>query len=242
MGGGGSFDVGYVMTADEIAFWQDQAALLDPAAYVFLKGSGAGDASVTVPSGERYYLLNGWWLQGLTSATNWFHRPAHVEHALLLPEGTTITTGVHPTIGSLYGSIYVCKPSLVTGADSRYTDDPRALYFERMTRLGTLALYQLGAVNAGGSVANATFPTDFTDGMFVHVSSHDVAWLITLITGDAGGINTLNELSDGSPQIRFAEPVLVPFLRTTFPKIQIQGSGLAEGRASCTYVKLPGDW
>lgn len=230
--GGGTFDVGYVMSADEIEYWQDQAALLDPLAYEHVY---ATSTTRTVPGGERYYLLNGWQLDDGSSGL-WYHRPADVDRALMIPDGGTVVTS--SSSGSF---MWLCKPSLVTGSDARYTDDPRALYFERIQRLGDLARYRLTGSATGSGTTAATFPTDFDYGMAVHVSAHDVAWLIMTDASGNGMSNTHNEISD-SHGFRWAEPTLFPFTRTTMPKILIQGVSIGSGRAAITYVKLPGDW
>lgn len=226
----------YTMTADEVAYWQDQAALLDPNAYEYVFASST---SRTVTAGQRWYLVNGWHLSASGAGTTWFHRPADVNRAMILSAGTTISTG-NPGGGNT-PFMYLCKPSLVTGSDSRYNDDPRGLYFDRVMRLGELTQYRLGTTNTGGSVTDVAFPTDFTDGFGLHTSTHDVAWLILKESGDAGGMNTHNEISD-TDRIRWAEPTLFPFKRTTFPEIAVRGANQSEGRATFTYVKLPNDW
>lgn len=230
--------MGYTMTAEEVAYWQDQAALLDPDAYVYTAGTGN---SQTVPTGERYYMVNGWKLDTSGGGSLWYHRFAHVDRALLLPDGTTITNGTD-------GFMYICQPELVVDnvSDDRYSDyqnDPRGLYFERLMRIGELVMFQLGATVTGSGQTQVAFPTDFTDGLVLQVSSHDVAWLI-MHDDTNGNMNTLNEIGDSSP-IRFAEACLFPFKRTGssgFREIMIQGVSEPEGTATLTYVKLPSDW
>lgn len=225
---------GYSMSADEVNYWSDLAALLDPDAYVFDIGTSQ---THTVGAGERDYLVNGWYLAATGGGVSWFHRVCHIWDAHLLSAGATVTTDAS-NAGS---SFYICQPNLVTGGDSRYASDPRALFFDRLTRISELTHYQLGDTETTTNDTTVPFPTDFTDGLMLHTSSHDVAWTILLESGAAGGINTLNEISDAS-RIRFAQPTLFPFKRTTFPNIKIQGVGQAEGRGTVTYLKLPGDW
>lgn len=227
--------MGYSMTADEVAFWQDQAALLDPAAYELV---AANSTSRTVSAGERWYLVNGWHLDATGAGTTWFHRPSDVNRALVLSEGTVIATGA-PAGNTAF--MYLCKPSLVTGSDARYTADPRGLYFDRINALAGLTQYQLGATNTGSSTVTSTFPTDFTEGFVIHASVHDVAWLILRDGADTIGVNLHNEISD-TDRIRWAERLAMPFLRTDFPKIMSRGASETEGRATLTYVKLPGGW
>lgn len=224
------------MTADEITYWQDQAALLDPAAYVLYSGNSQ---SQTVTGGERWYLVNGWNLKATGAGTTWYHRPADVNRALMLSAGTVIETTTPPD-GVSTAFMYLCKPSLVTGSDARYTSDPRALYFDRINGMGALTQYRLGATVTGSGTTTTSFPNDFTDGLIIHASVHDVAWMI-LASGGAGTSNLHNEISD-SGRIRWAESLLMPFLRTTSPDTIIQGASQTEGRATLSYLKLPGGW
>lgn len=223
------------VTAEETQFWQDQAALLDPDAYVHVQGTSQ---SFTVPANERIYIVNAWFCQEFDAGVNhWFHRDAGVDEALMLPEGHVITT----SSSEAAAFFYYCRPSLVTGSDARYSSDPRGLYFERIQRLGEIDRHQLGAVNTGSGTTDAAFPTDFTDGLIVHVSTHDLAWVILVNASNGGALNTLNEISD-SNRIRFAESTMFPFKRTTFPEIRVQGVSQSEGAGNVTYVKLPADW
>lgn len=226
--------MGYSMTADEVNYWSDMAALLDPAAYVTKIGTSQ---THTVGAGERDYLMNGWYLQASGGGSSWFHRPCNIWDAMPLVAGQTITTDAS-NAGSL---MYVCQPSLVTGADARYTSDPRGLFFTRLMTIPTLTVYQIGATRTDGSTSTVAFPTDFTNGLVLHTSTHDLAWTIMLHSSGAGGMNTHDEIGDSSP-IRFASPTLFPFVRTTFPNIKVQGVSLSEGRGTVTYVKLPGGW
>ena len=234
--------MGYSMSADEITYWQDQAALLDPLAYEHVYATSTS----RTPSGEHWYLVNGWQLDAGSSQL-WYHRPADVNRALIIPDGTTITTS--SSSGSF---MWICKPSLVkagganadtggAGGTNRYETDPRALYFDRLMSLAAQSTYRIGANATGSGQVAQTFPTDFTYGMVLHVSVHDVAWLILTDSSGNGLSNTHNEISD-SAQIRWAEPILVPFTRTTMPKILIQGVSLGSGRAHMLYAKLPAGW
>jgi hypothetical protein len=240
LGGGGSFTVpGYSMSANEVTYWQDLAALLDPEAYVYDIGTSQ---TTTVDTDECWYLLNGWWLES-ASGGHWFHRRAHVFDAQPLPAGTVLTTADGTGVSSANGFFYICKPSLVVSGDSRYTDDPRALFFERVHRLQyELEQFQIGATRTDTGTTEVNFPTDFTNGFALHTSAHDVDWLILAESTDVGGINTLNELGDGSDPIRFTGETWVPFVRTDFPSVKVHGGGASEGRAVLTYIKLPGDW
>jgi hypothetical protein len=234
--GGGFVDVGYSMSAAETAFWQDQAALLDPDAYVLAKGTSQ---TVTVPDGEHYYVLWAWKVQASGGGTWYFHRNGRVDffEPMILPEGRSLTTSASVS----KSLIYYCRPSLVTGSDSRYTSDPRALYFERMMRLGELAQHTIGLTITNGSSQSATFPTDFADGLLVHTSCHDLAWIGLESADDGAVITGVMEISD-TDRIRIAQTTILPFKRATWTKVEARGATQSEGTGTLTYVKLPGDW
>lgn len=246
--GGGSFpDVGYSMSADEVSFWQDMAALLDPNAYEMVVGS---NTSRTVSGGETWYLVSGWYLQGPSGAAE-FHRHGDISEALPLTAGTTLTTW---TAGTTYGpsgataNMYLCKPSLVTGSDTggpggsnRYTSDPRALYFDRLRKIGEMTQYTIGVADSTNTPIYTAFPTDFTNGLVIHCSAHDIAWIDLSYTGDTTGLTIHDEISD-SDRLRFATRCIVPFVRTTFPKIGFRGASLSEGNGTIRYLKLDGSW
>jgi hypothetical protein len=224
------------MTADEVSFWQDMAVLLDPDAYEWIISTSP--TSRTVPAGEHWFLVSAWKVYTLGGTTPlWFHRQVDVRvQPLVLPENTVISTS--STSGS---SMYLCKPSLVTGGDSRYTSDPRGLYFERLAQLYTLEQFQLGGTVTDNSIGTAAFPGGFTNGMIVHASQHDVAWVAMFDTGATGAGLLLNEISD-TDRNRFAESVFLPFKTTTWDSVEWRGASQSEGAANVNYVKLPGGW
>jgi len=226
--------MGYTMSADEVAYWQDLAALLDPDAYELVIGA---NVSRTVTAGETWYLLWGWFLQATGGGEHFFQRHANIYEALPLPEGRVLTTHA-TTAGS---TMYLCKPSLVTGGDSRYTADPRALFFDRVRRIGELTHYTIGGTSTNNAVVAATFPADFTNGLVIHQSVHDVAWLGLSDGAETTVVATQDEISD-TDRARFANTTLLPFVRATFTKIRLRGASQSEGRATMTYIKLPGDW
>lgn len=225
---------GYTLSADEVTFWQDMAALLDPDAYEFVIGAAQ---SRTVTAGEHWYLLGAWYLQATGGGSHFFQRHGNVAEPLILPEGRTLTT--HATTAGSH--MYLCKPSLVIGGDNRYSTDPRGLFFDRLMRLGELTQYTIGGVSTDNGNVLTAFPTDFTDGLVVHVSTHDVAWLGLSYTDDTSVLPMQDEISDTN-RVRFANAQMLPFKRTTFPKVQMRGATQSEGRATMTYVKLPADW
>lgn len=227
---GGFADLGYTMTADEVLFWQDMAALLDPLAYELKTGTGT---TSTVPASETWYCVNAWQVTG--TAGKWFQRSCDYRSAFVMSEGTSLVNS--SVTGAQH---YLCKPSLVTGSDSRYTTDPRGLYFDRMRQLGTLAQYQIGATATDSATHTASFPTDFTYGMMLQVSCMDIAWLIMRYDANTG-LNTLHEVSDAHGY-RVAEACIFPFVRATFPDIAVKGVSESAGAGNAWYVKLPGGW
>jgi hypothetical protein len=224
----------------ELRHWQHRAALLDPLAYVFGINTGS-EQNTTVPADTTHYVVNAWYCDLFgnvtTGGVSWFHRHAHIHSAHPMPPGTMLSTS--STAGSFW---YVCKPELVIAADDRYTDDPRALYFERLERIATeLTQHQIGTTRTDNGTTDVAFPADFDYGLGLHTTAHDVAWLILEHSSGSGGMNTQNEISD-TERIRFAEPTLFPFARATFPNVSVRGATQAEGRATLTYAKLPADW
>lgn len=228
------------MTTDETLFWRDLAALLDPAAYEFVVGS---NQSRTVTAGETWYLASAWYLAGPSGSAE-FHRHGDIHEALPLTAGTTLTTW---TAGTTFGpsgataNMYLCKPSLVTGGDSRYTTDPKGLYFDRLRRIGELQQYTLSTTDSTNTPIYTAFPADFTYGLVIHVSAHDCAWIDLSYVGDTTGLTIHDEISD-STRVRFAMRVILPFARATFPKIGYRGASLSEGTGVIRYLKLPADW
>jgi hypothetical protein len=230
--------MGYSMSADEVKFWQDQAALLDPLAYVFLHGTSQ---THTVAADERDYLMGGWLVQPITSGAPWFHRKVDIDNAVMLTAGTAVTTDAS-NAGSY---MLICQPSLVTGSDSRYTSDPRALYFTRWITIGTRTEYDAGvSITAStNGFASLDFPTDFTYGLALHTSQHDISWVGLQHTGADLTMACLDEIGDNNTS-RFTSRTLFPFTRATFPTVYGRGAsgGVDTGRGNVTYIKLPGGW
>jgi hypothetical protein len=243
----GSGVVNTTTASYEHEYWQHKAAMLDPAAYQFtsVPTNGAGYTQ-TVPAGETWYLLNGFYITINGGANSYFQRVPNVDSAVPLTAGTVI--GFHAA--SSFGYAYICKPSLVT-AGARYAD-PRALYFERMHRMGTLTQYAISSAVASGA-AYATqsitaFPADFTNGLCVGYSIFDVSWG-GLENPGVGTLNLNNEISDDH-QLRIAERVVLPFARGTFPNFKVRGASVSgaaattciAGNGQIIYIKLPADW
>jgi hypothetical protein len=214
----------------ENLFWRDKAAALDPAAYTYHRGS---NANVTVPEGETWYAINLWWIWGSVGNSWSFFRQADTERMLMLPAGTSLKTTKAETFA------YLCRPALVLD-DPRY-EDGRGLYFERLARLRELPLHTIGTATQGQHTQKTIpFPTDFERGLIVAVSTFDLAWTI-LVGPNFAAINTLNEISDRNP-IRFSEKVTIPFQRSVFTAMRIQGLSNYSGQSTLYYCKLPVDW
>lgn len=228
------------LSESEKIYWQDKAALLDPNAYEFVQGA---NLTRTVPSGEQWYSLGQYKTKLGTTSEEFHQRVAHIDQAIPIPSGTVITL-----LSNAWSYILLCKPQLVIESDERYTDDPKGLYFERMSRLRTLEIFDLVAsigIATPPPIAEATFPTDFTDGIIVGASIYLGAWLALYDSG----FNLLDEVSNYR-SIRFAQGLMLPFKRVTFPKIGAAGGNTADtnaqasvsGNGAVKYIKLPEDW
>lgn len=205
-----------LLSADERAYWKDKAALLDPAAYVFLTGAAFSE---TVPAGETWFALNLW-----NATVNTVHtelRVADINRAIPLPAGTVVASN-----GNANAFAYLCKPALVVGGASYAT--PRTLYFNRVNRLRTLALNVLRVATvegaAVGTIYEASFPTDFTNGFITGAATFDAAWVI--LRSGIDGPNLLSEISDNHAA-RLAENIMLPFVRTTHDRIGVRGANTA---------------
>lgn len=224
------------LSADELAYWTAQCAMLDPAAFVHLFSSSF---TVTVPSGKTYYVFNAWNAQLGTNGGTIFHR--NPIKPIPLGEGTNIKGN-----GTSDAFLYYCDPSLVSYAD------PKAKYFERMARLQVLVCNHIYATTTAGSSAlgYTPFPSDFSNGLIVMAQAFDVAW--TLLTNTSavtpGKCNLMDEVSD-LHQWRSANGLMLPFARSVYSGIGVAPSSVAgtagsyiAGSGSCLYYKLPSDW
>lgn len=258
------------MSADERAFWQLQAALLDPLAYV-LESTDVGGLDVTVPNDEVWYATNAFAVNyndptyfsqnpvpGLERAG--FLRPLDSRRSMIIPSGTRVrsVTGINVAY------LYYCNPSLVVGTDVRYTTDPKGLYYERLRRLGTFTVRELICEASGGGsiddVVAVDIPNDFDNGMLIGVSIYDCCWLTW------GLLNVTSEINNTHLNRR-GESVLQPFQRLGIGGTQmtLKKGTLSDGwslnpygdpyssidpataypfngTANALYVVLPADW
>jgi hypothetical protein len=239
------------ISADELAYWQLQAALLDPLTHVHIFQSGK-NWSITVPTGKTWHLRSAFWvsINGQTHPN--FHRNPEPDQVMALPAGTTLEA--HS--GSSQSHLTYVDPGIVTDSgspdyDSRYITDPKGLYFSRLARLKTLPLHiaeaKIPKGSAYGKVETAAFPKDFTYGLVVQQTVFDASWTILYQRGKAA-MNLGTELSDNKT-VRFTNEPMVPFERALFTAIAVRGgnrsdtnSSYVEGFGSIGYVKLPDGW
>lgn len=236
------------MEASEKRYWQDKAAQLDPAAYVFRSKAVLGAAfSETVPSGECWYIANAFFCRVSGGDAIYVHRSPDVDKAVPIGAGTKLE--FHTS--SSYSMHYTCRPAIVIATDERYTTDPKGLYFERLAKLASLPAVshrvQIQDGAAYGSNYDQPFPDDFEGGLCTSYSNHDVSW--GGMASQYGAMNLGSEISDDH-QNRIGERVMFPFSRSIFPKLRARGSSVSgaagvaymKGNAQITYVKLPSDW
>lgn len=236
------------MSTHEKRYWQDQAALLDPLAYVFCTKAVQGSGFVeTVPVGEQWYFLNAFFVKVSGNAELYNHRTPDVAKATPLTAGTKIEFHAD----SSYAMHYTCRPERVISKDKRYQDDPKALYFSRLHRLRSLQTFvQSVSIEDGapyGVTNDTVFPTDFANAIVTSYSNSNMSW--GGITGDYGAMNLGPEMSDDH-QNRWGERTLFPFVRGLFPKMRARGGSISgaqnvpyiKGNCQVTYVKLPTDW
>jgi len=232
----------------EKTYWQHKAALLDPKAYV-LKAKNLDGASFfeVVPAGECWYAISTFYVRIASGLSRFTHRVPDVDKATMLTAGTRIE--FHSE--SQWSMYLTCRPALVVNTDSRYIDDPRGLYFERMQKLRDLPSFnirvEIPSGTAYGNNTDVLFPNDFSEGMCLSYSSDDVSW--AGLAGPATSMNLGNEVSDDH-QNRIGQKTLFPFSRTMFPKLRARGgsvggavgSSYMYGNGQIVYCKLPPDW
>ena len=203
--------------SSEFTYWQTQAALLDPLAYV-LEYTSVGALDVTVPVGETWHAVNAYQIYYNTPSffatdelpntrPTGFIRPLDARRPMVVPAGTRVRNNPAP-ITEAY--LYYCNPSRVIGADSRYTTDPRGLYYQRLATQQTLPIRELVLEAQGGGsindVVDIAIPTDFDNGLVIGASVYDCCW------ANFGILNVMSE-TNNTHTIRMAETLLCPFPR-----------------------------
>jgi hypothetical protein len=239
-----------MMSINEKRYWQDQAALLDPASYVMRSKQTQGAAwTETVPAGECWYFLNSFFVRVSGGDAIYNHRVPDVAKATQLGAGTKIE--FHSD--SAYSYHYTCRPELVICKDKRYQDDPKGLYYQRMNRLRSLPSLSHRVDFPSGSpygvTADVLFPDDLGAAMCLSYSNSNASWGALIIAGGAlGAMNVGNEISDDH-QNRIGERTMFPFARSVFTGLRARGGSVLggndpyiKGNAQITYCKLPADW
>lgn len=222
-----------------------QYALLDPNAYSYYFVQGWSDV---VPQGTTWYALNLWEVT-INGTPDCFHRKLHIDDALALPAGTTISN-----IGSkISGFAYICKPETITPPS-----DLAAELSARIVALSTMPTALLRAEIAAGSPsgtqAGALFPANLNGIMLRHTATTNGCWTIlagnrqpAAITYDC--LNTLDEISD-IHMMRFTGNTLCPLLRRNWNGAIVQAGNIS-GNISDTaqnswtvvqYNQLPDGW
>lgn len=235
------------MDLNEKRFWQDQAALLDPNAFVLRsKVTRGADFVESVPSGEQWYVMNAFWVCLSGNDAPYCHRTPDVLKATPLGAGTKIEFGA-----SDYSFHYTCRPEVVICKDKRYQDAPKELYFSRLNRMRALPASVIKVAiddNAAYGVTTETpFPADFANALVTSYSNLNMAW--GGLGSANGAMNLGPEMSDDH-QNRIGERTLFPFSRSVFTTLRARGgsvSGLKDipyirGNCQVTYLKLPSDW
>ncbi len=206
--------------------YQLKAAALDPRAYVF---GETASASLTVPPGKVWLVTNLYRIRfaGLTAEA--FMRKPDARDVLVLPAGTVLShTPFH-------AAVQYCDPGRVIDPasadyDARYTDDPKGLYFERLTKLETIPLRTTEATIAQGTspIAQAETGLDWGTlteqwGILRYVGVENGSWMLATNAAGTMGINLTPEISDLHAHRLQSYPILMPFLKEQFAKIQLRG-------------------
>ncbi len=240
---------------DEIAWWQDEAAKLDPLAYVYHENP-TDALDVTVPDGHTWFATNLFNVEVNTAIRHFFplegpdyrramfQRPLDARRATAYPAGTRFR-GV---TGENFSNVYACDPALVVGVDPRYQADPRGLYFERLQRLKALPVVEIWLEWDGGGDLAKSLTVDlpvFDAAMLIGASVYEGAWV------ELGHLNCMSEINN-THSVRFAESLLCPFMPTNIGGATITGqsgndagdgaANPAHGSVSICYQVLPSDW
>lgn len=169
----------------------------------------------------------------------------------MLPPGFVLQTEDYD-----FGLAYYAAPSIVQVGDTRYQDDPKGLYFERLQKLRSTPMEHInthipvGALPTNPAYRRASFPVTCERIMLRHVDCHDGCWL-TLCNADfTHSMNTQDEVDDVRP-IRFTKSMMVPILRSLHSGIYL-GHGVASGNSAlgstyngwgtAMFQRLPADW
>ena len=175
-----------MLSSDEDRWFATQSALLDPRCY-HLEATSFGALDVTVPTGHTWHATNAFAVQYNTpqivaqdlypgTRRSGFLRPLDARRSIALPAGTRIRNNVGINVAYLF----YADPAEVWCTDARYTTDPKALYYERLSRLQTLPISEVVLeVTGGGAIdddVHADLP-EFGSAMLVGCSVYDTCWV-----------------------------------------------------------------
>lgn len=226
----------------EAAYWADEAALLDPNAYVYVRGT-----NFDIVKDHPVMLTNAWRLNFDGGPnTLYFHRPADINNATRIPAGTHLKI-----VNPVGGYVLYCDPTLVN-ADPRYADG-RDLYYYRKELLKKIKPRTLQAsipqgwtvndiVAAGASAPNVVpFPTDFENGLIVGLSIMDGCWATLDKHGptpnESNILNLFDEINDVQSFRGSSGNTFIPFKRSMFSHLSIGFGSVFAGK--CAGVGSP---
>jgi hypothetical protein len=251
------YDPSVIVSDDELLFWKNRAALLDPRAMV----TQLPPFDVTVPADEVWFLIDGFLLDahlynGSTTGNlagdfaHWERRGPHYEQALPIGPGKRLINFIHDGF-TVNGALTYCRPSIVWAADARYTQDPRGLYYERINKLDRLEIRQTWCRIPEGSASGTRVDTlfDWTGaedalyGIGRAVSTSDAAWIFVKGLGADGvtpaTLSLTNEITDTHGH-RLDNPCIFPFVRKNDGVLGFTGVKMAAGNRSGDPADLSG--
>lgn len=194
-----------------------RAAMLDPACYT-MAGTAAGGLDVTVPTGHSWHVTNAFAVYygdpisvsqdafPLTRRTG-FLRPLDARRELTLGAGTRIRSNT----GINLAYVLYCDPADLWASDSRYTTDPRGLYYERLQLLRTIPTESVALEATGGGAItdeiHAALPA--VPLILTSASVYDASWVTAGCPAWVSPANVLSEINNAHA-VRFAESIQQP--------------------------------
>lgn len=249
--------------SDEDRWFATQAAMLDPNCY-HEAGTAAGTLDITVSDGHVWYATNMFAVyyndpldvsQDAFPGTrrSGFLRPLDARRSVPLSAGTRVRSN----IGINVAYVFYCDPQTAWSFDTRYADNPRGLYYERLRRLSELPVHEVILEATGGGALSDDLHVDLPAApiLLTSASVYDASWMtIGCADGSVPPLNLLSEINN-SHAVRFAESLLQPIggcpLRVALQKgSNADSPGSTDpaiaypihGSGSLTYIELPTDW
>lgn len=225
---------------------QTACALLDPDAIRCTPSSDTMPWSpITVPAGQTWWMLNGWFLEAPGDPAHYFfHRPLCVSQAVPLPAGTTLSKWGQAS----RGFVVWCDPSLAT-----QHPDPEVKLAQRLERIATLPRKSLTVdVPAGmpqGWFDFKVLPAEVQKYIVIGVVVENVPWAILKHGEKKHGCNTTCELDDVR-NLRNSQRVIFAGKRDLYDRVRVRGgspSGTGTsvaGQGGIVYLDLTNvaDW